>query len=740
MTSNQQDIYLASSRRPLELRMRVDLVAQRQNYLGRRYWVLKDPLTLEYYRFEEEEYFLLQSLAGHINLQQLKDRFEQRFTPQKIALSELHRFLGTVHRNGLVTSTSRGQGDALEARGREKRKAKRLQTLTNILGVRTRGIDPDRLLTALHGRVGFLFSLPAIIVVLVLGLSALLLVGTQYDTFARRLPQFGEFFAVQNWAWLAATLAVTKVLHEFGHGLACKRLGGECHEMGIMLLVFTPCLYCNVSDSWMLNNKWHRAAIAAAGMYIELFLAAVATWVWWYSVPGTVHYLALNVMFICSVSTLLFNANPLMRYDGYYILADVIEIPNLRQKASKVLGNWMSHRCLGIPAADDPFLPHKHQWFFATYSIAAVVYRWVITFSILWFLNQIFEPYGLQILGQAIAVVSLFGLVVVPARKLSRFLLEGVKMRRIRWSRLTATSLVLVGGCLLLFVPIPYHVRCGVQLELRDDEPVYVEVPGFLQEVYVKQGVTLNAGQPIARLENQEIHLELINLASQHKRLDEELQTLTIRALGDPLSASRIAEVRAKIGNLRDLIAHRKADAEKLTLTAANSGMLFPVAHRPASTNRKVLSQWSGQPLTMNNLGAYFEKGMQVGTIGDPSRLQAILTIDQSNVPFVVVGQQVELILDQHPTTLFTTTIQIIGRRNAGDQLTHAAQDGTAAATTDETSRNNQHATLYFASAPLEISEFVSPSGQGTASIAVGKRTMFERICRAVSRTFRFRL
>ncbi|MEO1971683.1 MAG: hemolysin D, partial [Pirellulaceae bacterium] len=107
MTSNQQDIYLASSRRPLELRMRVDLVAQRQNYLGRRYWVLKDPLTLEYYRFEEEEYFLLQSLAGHINLQQLKDRFEQQFTPQKIALSELHRFLGTVHRNGLVTSTSR---------------------------------------------------------------------------------------------------------------------------------------------------------------------------------------------------------------------------------------------------------------------------------------------------------------------------------------------------------------------------------------------------------------------------------------------------------------------------------------------------------------------------------------------------------------------------------------------------------------------------------------------------------
>jgi putative peptide zinc metalloprotease protein len=739
MTSDQ-DIYLASSRRPLELQMRVDLVAQRQNYLGRRYWVLKDPLTLEYYRFEEEEFFLLQSLAGDINLQQLKDRFERQFTPQKIALSELHRFLGMVHRNGLVISTRRGQGAALEARSREKRRTKRLQALTNILGIRTRGIDPDRILTAVHRQVGFLFSLPAIIAVLLLGFSALLLVGTQYDSFARRLPQFAEFFAVQNWIWLAATLAVTKILHELGHGLACKHLGGECHEMGIMLLVFTPCLYCNVSDSWMLNNKWHRAAIAAAGMYVELFLAAVATWVWWYSVPGNVHFLALNIMFVCSVSTLLFNANPLMRYDGYYILADLIEIPNLRQKASKVLGNWMSKCCLGITPPDDPFLPDKNQWFFATYSVAAVVYRWVITFSILWFLNQIFEPYGLQILGQAIAVISLFGLIVLPIRKLSRFLLEGIKMRRIHCGRLAASSVILVGGCLLLFVPIPYHVRCDVQLELRDDDPVYVEVPGTLEEIYVKQGVKLQAGQPIARLENQAMRMEMLKLLAGRKRLQEELHTLSVRALGDPLAASRIAEVRTKIGNIGDQIEHRRSEVQKLTLTAASSGMLFPVAHRPPSHDRTVLPSWSGQPLASNNLGAYFEKGMQVGTIGDPTRLQAILTIDQSDVPFVFAGQKVKLILEQYPTTLLETTIEIIGRRNANEPIANIAQNRNSTTVSEERRRDNQQATLYFASAPLDIPQFVSPSGKGMARIAVGKRTLFERMCHAVSRTFRFRL
>ena len=101
-----------------------------------------------------------------------------------------------------------------------------------------------------------------------------------------------------------------------------------------MLLVLTPCLYCNVSDSWMLPNKWHRAWIGAAGMYVEIVIASICTFLWWFSEPGLLNQLCLSTMFVCSVSTMMFNANPLLRYDGYYILADVMEIPNLRQKAS----------------------------------------------------------------------------------------------------------------------------------------------------------------------------------------------------------------------------------------------------------------------------------------------------------------------------------------------------------------------------------------------------------------------
>ena len=163
---------------------------------------------------------------------------------------------------------------------------------------------------------------------------------------------------------------MTKILHEFGHGLSCKHFGGECHEIGVMFLVLTPCLYCNVSDSWMLPNRWHRAAIGAAGMYVELVLASICTFIWWFTEPGPLNYICLNVMFISSVSTVMFNANPLLRYDGYYILSDILEIPNLRQKASTILNRKLGKWCLGLEEPEDPFLPKRKQWLFATYTVA----------------------------------------------------------------------------------------------------------------------------------------------------------------------------------------------------------------------------------------------------------------------------------------------------------------------------------------------------------------------------------
>ena len=265
-----QDSLLSSSARNSPIRMRPDLIAQRQHYLGRTYWVVKDPVGLAYYRFQEEEFAILQMFDGAISLDEVKDRFEAEFPPQKITLEELQQFLGMLHRSGLVIADVPGQGHQLRKRRDERKRKMLLAAASNILCIRFKGFDPERLLNWLYPKIRWFFSPLAVFCCCALALFAATLVAVEFDEFRSKLPEFHQFFSVHNAFLLAIVLGITKVFHEFGHGLSCKHFGGECHEMGIMVLVLTPCLYCNVSDSWMLPSKWARAAIGAAGIYVEV--------------------------------------------------------------------------------------------------------------------------------------------------------------------------------------------------------------------------------------------------------------------------------------------------------------------------------------------------------------------------------------------------------------------------------------------------------------------------------------
>ncbi|MBM4088858.1 MAG: hemolysin D, partial [Planctomycetes bacterium] len=393
------DSLVSSASRRLTLRMRPDLTARRHRYHGQSYWVVKEPIGLNYFRFHEEEYAILCMLDGNSSLEYIKEQFEQQYTPQKITYQDLQQFIGMLHRSGLVVADAIGQGRQLRKRRDEKKRRELLGKFTNIFALRWRGIDPEWTLTKLYPWTGWFFSRPVFLFNIALVLVALLLITVQFDVFRTRLPSFHQFFGNwQNWLVMAVVMAVTKVLHEFGHGLACKHFGGECHEMGFMLLVFTPALYCNVSDSWMLPSKWHRAGIGAAGIYVEMVLASTATLIWWFTDRTTLlNQVCLSLMFICSVSTLLFNGNPLLRFDGYYILMDLIEIPNLRQKSTEILKRFMVNVCMGIEQPENPFLPQRRRFLFGAYTIAAVVYRWIVVFSILMFLNKVLEPYGLKV-------------------------------------------------------------------------------------------------------------------------------------------------------------------------------------------------------------------------------------------------------------------------------------------------------------------------------------------------------
>ena len=498
MTSPQNSSFVSSSSRVIGLKKRVDLIFTRHKYQGREYNVVKDPLNLKYYRFEDEEFDLFTMLDGTKSADEIKRVFEERYAPQKISLAELQQFIGMLFSNSLLVSNAPGQGHQLNKRGYENKKKKRLASLSNVLAIRFKGFDPDRILNWLDRWVGWFFTIPALLVCSLICLAAAVLVIVQFDVFTSKLPSFHQFFAGENWIWIFLILGCTKVLHEFGHGLSCKRFGGECHEMGVMLLVFTPCLYCNVSDSWMLPSKWKRAAIGAAGMYIEVVLASICTFIWWFSEPGMLNYVCLNIMFVSSVSTVLFNANPLLRYDGYYILSDLLEIPNLRQKAQSILRRKMGKWFLGLPEHHDPFLPQRNQWLFALYTVAAAAYRWVIALAIFWFLYNLLEPYGLKIIGQAVALMAIWGLVGQPLVQLAKFFYVPGRLEKVKKSRAIVSGGILVAIVAgILFVPLPYQISCPFYIESDSAVNVDVPYPGMITAVHVEPGEGVPVNYPL---------------------------------------------------------------------------------------------------------------------------------------------------------------------------------------------------------------------------------------------------
>jgi putative peptide zinc metalloprotease protein len=743
------DSLVSSSSRKLPIRKRPDLEARRQRYQGQVYWVVKDPVGLQYYRFEEEEYAILQMLDGQSSLDEIGDRFEREFPPQTIRTEELQQFIGMLHRSGLVVTDAPGQGQQLVKRRGERKRQELIATATNILSLRFKGIDPERFFNVVYPFVRWFFTVPAMIVCITLGLSALSLIIVNFSVFQSRLPDFHYFFRAQNWLWLGLTLCVTKILHEFGHGLSCKHFGGECHEIGVMFLVLTPCLYCNVSDSWMLPNRWHRAAIGAAGMYVELVLASIATFVWWFSEPGPLNYICLNVMFVCSVSTVMFNANPLLRYDGYYILSDILEIPNLRQKASSILSRKLGKWCLGLEEPEDPFLPQRRQWLFATYTVASSIYRWVVTFAILFFLNRVFEPYGLKPIGQMIAIGALYGLLIQPLWQMYQFFKVPGRLGKVKSVRIYGTLVVITAVIVGIgFVPLPSHVYCPLEVQARNADSVYVMADGILERTFVRPGDHVTKGQVLAQLRNLDIDVNIAKLKGERNVYEAQLGGLTRVSLADSEASAQIDPIRSALASTEKQLSSREGDREMLRLVAPRDGTVLPptLVEKPSDKSTH-LPRWSGSPLDPENIGAYLMKGTKLCQIGDPNRMEAHLALDQGDVELLKnkVGWPVEIMLNQDADVVYVSKIESVSNDTIKVSPTHLSSlhGGDLPTKMDTSAVARPLSTVYEAIVPLPENDpyhRLRIGLVGRAKIVTPPRTLWSRLVRYLSKTFNFDL
>jgi putative peptide zinc metalloprotease protein len=745
-----QDSLVSSSARRLPVRVRPDLSAQRQQYLGRIYWIVKEPIGSRYFRFQDEEYAIMKLLDGTRSLDDIKHEFENMFPPQKIALDEIQNFLGQLHQSGLIIASTPDQGNELLKRKKKRKKQELFQKFTNVLAIKFKGFDPDTILNVLYRYVYVVFYPAVVLISLLFCLSAVSLVVINFDTFRSKLPEFNTFFSPVNLLVLWATLGATKILHEFGHGLTAKHFKGECHEMGVMFLVLTPCLYVNVSDSWLLPNKWYRIGIALAGMYFECVLAAMCTFIWWFSNEGLLNSLALNIMFVSSVSTIVFNINPLLRYDGYYVMSDWLEIPNLRQKSTKILTRKCMQWFLGMEQPDDPFLPKRNQILFVIYSVSAFCYKWVVLASILFFMYKVFEPHGLKIVGQTIAVASLFSLFVMPFYKVVKFFRVPGRLYKVKKLRFYLSLLLFSGVILfLLFCPLPYFVVSPVVVELRSTHSQYVYVPNVsggcrLKEVNVKAGQYVEKGETLGLLENYELQNELISLDGKIKELRKELEILRQLKISSDEAALRIAPLLESIAATEQVFAEKQRVFSNLKLTTELSGVVVSPSWRPYQLpDEDQLPMWYGSPLEPMNVGATFESGTVFCAVGDPSRLDAVIVVDQSKMGFLRIGGRIEMMLHELPDRIFAGKINEIEEQavtSVDIQLSTTA-GGEVPTTRQKDGSEKPTSASYRVKMLLDNNDnLIKPGMTGIAKIHVAPQTLSMRAWRLFNETFNFKL
>ena len=609
---------LLERRKKVRLRARPDLQSEARFQGGRRVFVVKDPLSLKYFHLEQPQFFALEKMDGTLTLDAIQREFEKQHKPHRLSLDELEAFAAQLLQNGLVhNETSPAPGKRLYHHFEKHQAWQRWLVIASIFFYKIPLVHPNRMLDRLVPLGRVLFHPLGVFVAALLLAGALCLIVTRWDEFLNRLPAYQELFTWQNILYLWLALGVVKILHELGHALCARTFGGEVHDVGIVLLFFFPTLYCDVTDTWMLPQKWKRLAISAAGIYVELTLAAAATFVWWAAEPATfISDFSFWLLVVCSLQTLLFNANPLMRFDGYFILSDWLELPNLAQAASRyalkrILG------CLGIEIQAEPAAGSG--LFLFVFGVASFAYRMFALGLMLYGFCQITKEHRLAWLGLSLSVTTAVAFVALPIYRLCSELKKSGKVADMKGTRLWLILLIVSAGAAVVFLaPFPVHVRGVGLVQVASSHQNRVTVPasgGFLTQVLVRDGQQIKKGDTLAVLTNPQLDLDVRMIEADQALRIEQGQTLIGQlALFGFHSHEKEGpgEIQQELRTLAQQAATIKSHRDALILRAPCDGVIMG------------LPSWEMQ-------GKWLPGGTSLCQIGDPGKLRLLVLVDPAD-------------------------------------------------------------------------------------------------------------
>ena len=534
-------------------------------FRGQVWFVAQDPVSLQYFRFGPTEHKVVKLLDGQHTLHEVHAQLGREMGAEAPSFQDLLAFTQMLRSANLLQVPQAEQVDALYERARKKRLQRTKSVLTNFLFIQIPLYDPDRFLVRTLPLVRWVFSRAFLVVwaaVVLVGLGTFL-----YNFRALVRPAEG-ILAPENLFLLWVTFVALKAVHEFCHAWLAKLAGAEVHRMGILFLVFTPCAFVDVTGLWGVESKHRRALVGAVGMMAELFLATLALFVWLATEPGSVHAIAYNVIFIASVSSVLFNGNPLLRFDAYYILSDWAELPNLWTNSRRYLLYLAKRYLLGVE--EDPLTadPREKLWL-VVYGIASLVYRTFVIVGIILFVSQAF--FGL---GVALGAAAFVAWIVIPFGKLLHYLVLAKATRRHRL-RCVAALVVLAAAIVwpLTQVEVAQYVYAPCAAIAQERAMVRARWGGFVREVFVRDGQWVGSGARIAECTNPELAFAVV---ATEKTLETARIRLAAFESDDAAAAvataqaerTRVAALEAKLDALRQRVA-------SLVLTAPCDGQVI---------------------------------------------------------------------------------------------------------------------------------------------------------------------
>ncbi|MGE5608493.1 MAG: HlyD family efflux transporter periplasmic adaptor subunit, partial [Bacillota bacterium] len=512
---------------------------------------------------------------------------------------EVIQILSQLHSANLLEADVTPDAAVLLRRHKQMVKRQWQGRLMNILFPRIPLWDPDRFICRWMPLIKpFISPFGAILWLVVVG-AAVIAMAPRWAELQRG---FSDAIAPTNWLFLWASFWGIKLIHELGHGFSCRRFGGEVHELGMMFLVLVPCPYVDASSAWAFPNKWARVFVGAGGMVIELFVSAIVAFIWMSTAEGNIiHQWAFNTMFIASVSTLLFNANPLLRYDGYYMLSDFLEIPNLRYKSTEYTMGLIKRHLFRVKS---PFpLPPVGQriWLFL-YSISSSIYRTIIGIFIIFMVYQ-----QVPVLGVLMAIGGVVTWLAVPVVKTLKYLLIEPELHRKRtratlWVVGFATAVLIVVG----LIPFPQGMYTVGVLQPIEEKKIHAEVPGTVAKIEKQDGQFLKKGDVILVCEDREFD-------SQIAQLEMELKSYEASWNASLVQNSTEREVyRLQIVAARKQLGEMKQKKDLMTVRAPIDGVLVA-------------------PRIRDLQGRYVKPGEEIAAVADINKLRVTVVIDQSD-------------------------------------------------------------------------------------------------------------